>query len=254
MSPEKDIVNVWLNRRGFFTVNDLNAGRNKIVSILALKYQKEKPHILHVEISCSISPSPVLEREKEDLIRKFYDLNVTQKISAYISDFFGGNYDYEKLLVTTKEIELNDIKTIHFEKVLADVVAGLDRQNYRNQVTRTMQLMKYLLLARPAEISEVLGKDRETKTLTTNSREKLVKAIITQSSSIKIFRKKGNEDLLIHMLKNSSLKNPEKLAKALDEVLTPRTANRFLNVLLKQKNLQKAIRTREKRLEEFLEQ
>ncbi len=254
MSPEKDIVNLWLNKRGFFTVNDLNSGKNRVVSILALKYSREKPHILHVELNCSVSPSLVAEAEKEDLIRKFYDSNVIEKISRYIYDFLGEHYDYERVLVTTSDVELKDIKIMKFEKLLADVVSDLDRQNYRSPVTRTMQLIKYLMIAKPYSISEVIGKNREM--VTNTSREKLVKAIITESSSIRIFKKKGNEDILIHMLKNSSLKNPEKLAKALDQVLTKRTASRFLNVLLKQKNLKSAIKEelgKDKNLEEFLE-
>ncbi len=254
MSPQKDIVNMWLNKRGFFTVNDINAGKNKLVSILALKYHKERPQIVHVEVSCSIVSSPVVQKEREDLIRKFYDLNVTQRISSYINEFFGDSYEYERLLVTTKDIELNDIKTFRFEKILAEVVAELDKQNYHNPVTRTMQLIKYLLLAKPSLMSEVLGKNQETKTLTGNSREKLVKALLAQTSSIKIFRKKSNEDLLIHVLKNSSLKNPDTLARALDQVLTPKTADRFLRVLLKQKNLQSALKSKERKLEEFIEQ
>lgn len=255
MSPEKDIVNLWLNRRGFFTVNDLNAGKNRVVDTLALKYHRAKPQILHVEVSCSISSSIVTEKEKEDILKKFYDSNVVKKTNDYINEFMGESYDYERVLVTTSKIELQDVRVIRFEKVLADVVSDLDRQNYRSPVIRTMQLLKYLLIAKPSAISEVIAKNQESNAFTNISREKLVKAIITQSSSIKIFRKKGNEQILIDMLKNSSLKNPEKLAKALDEVLSRRNASKFLNVLLKRKNLNEAIKgeIKEKKLGEFLE-
>jgi hypothetical protein len=42
MSAEKEIVNYWYNKKGFFTINNIKTTNNKDVGILALKYDKNK--------------------------------------------------------------------------------------------------------------------------------------------------------------------------------------------------------------------
>ena len=57
LSAEKEIVDFWLNRKGYFTVNNLKSG-NKDIGILALKFDKGTlTHIMHVEVNCSITGS-----------------------------------------------------------------------------------------------------------------------------------------------------------------------------------------------------
>ena len=55
MSAEKEVVNFWLNRKGYFTVNNLKSG-NKDIGILALKFDKGSlTKVMHVEVNCSIT-------------------------------------------------------------------------------------------------------------------------------------------------------------------------------------------------------
>ena len=55
MSPEKDIVNLWLNRQGFFTVSDINAN-NRVADFVAIR-QRGQVSVQHVELHCSVSPA-----------------------------------------------------------------------------------------------------------------------------------------------------------------------------------------------------
>ena len=59
--------------------------------------------------------------------------------------------------------------------------------------------------------------------------EKFIQNLFEQGAAKKIFNKSSNENILIELLKNSTLKNPERLAAALDKILTKRTATKFLN-------------------------
>ena len=47
MGPEKEIVQLWLNRKGFFTIKDINAG-SRVIDMIAIKQDME-PKIAHVE-------------------------------------------------------------------------------------------------------------------------------------------------------------------------------------------------------------
>ena len=89
MNPEKEIVNLWLNRQGFFTVSDINAN-NRVVDLIGIR-QRNQPVVQHVELHCSVSsPSTVVsEKEKADLLRKFNDSNVTAAVERTIKSYLG---------------------------------------------------------------------------------------------------------------------------------------------------------------------
>ena len=56
MSAEKDIVNFWYNKKGFFTINNLKTSSNKDVGILALKLDNDGVNgVFHIQVSCSIT-------------------------------------------------------------------------------------------------------------------------------------------------------------------------------------------------------
>ncbi len=258
MSPEKDIVNLWLNRQGFFTVSDINAN-NRVVDIIAIR-QKNQPVVQHVELHCSVSsPAAVVnEREKADLLRKFNDTNVVSAVERTIRSYLGRESDYEKVLVTTAQVSLPGISVVRFQEVIKDVVAQLDRQNYRSPIIRALQLVKFVLMASPAAIAALMGKDDSDKhkPLTYHSKEQLLKQLLEQDAALKLFGKKENEQLIISILKNSTLKQPERLAAALETILTKRTATRFLNVLLQQKEVKTAIEeeiSKDQKLVKFLQ-
>jgi predicted nucleic-acid-binding protein len=255
LNPEKAIVNLWLNKKGFFTVHDLNAG-NRVIDLLAIK-QKDGLKIQHIEISCSISPGVVTEKEKRDLLRKFNDSNVIRKVKKAIKNYTGRDADYEKVLISTNNVDLENVKVMSFGSILLDVVKDLDRQYYKNSVTRTMQLLKYLLIAKPSSMAVLFGKEDAYKPLTHAGREAFIKDVLLQDVSKRIFKKQNSEKVLIELLKESSLKQPERLAKALDKIFSKRSSTRFINTLLKQKNVQTAIKeevAKDQNLEKFFRQ
>ena len=256
MSPEKDIVNLWLNRQGFFTVSDINAN-NRVVDIIAIR-QKGQPTVQHVELHCSVSsPAAVVsDKEKADLLRKFNDANVMAAVERTIKTYLGHDAEYEKVLVTTSPVSLPGITVLRFQEVLREVVSQLDRQNYRSPIIRALQLFKFVLLANPASIASLVTKGGSNKHLSYHNKEQLLKELLQQEAALKLFGKKGNEQLIIDILKNSSLKQPERLAAALETILTKRTATRFLNVLLQQKDVKTAIEeeiSKDQKLVKFLE-
>jgi hypothetical protein len=258
LSPEKDIVNLWLNRQGFFTVSDINAN-NRVVDIIAIR-QKGEPVVRHVELHCSVSSptSIVSDREKADLLRKFNDANVVAAVENTIKSYLGHESDYEKVLVTTSHVNLSGITVIRFQEVIKDAVAQLDRQNYRSPTMRTLQLFKFVLMANPASIAMLMGREEadKNKPLTFQNKEQLLKQLLQQDAAVKLFGKKENEQMIVNLLKNSTLKQPERLAKALESILTKRTATRFLNVLLQQKEIKTAIEeeiSKDQKLANFLQ-
>ena len=87
MSSEKEVINFWLNRKGYFTVNNLKSG-NKDIGILALKFDKGTlNHIMHMEISCSLTGFSDQNYAIDKLIDdKFDDKDITNAIKKYTKD------------------------------------------------------------------------------------------------------------------------------------------------------------------------
>lgn len=81
MNAEKDIVNIWLNQHGFFTVRDINA-KNRVIDFLAYKPGEV---IQHIEVNCSVSSSNITQHERSELARQFDDSNVTSILQHKIS-------------------------------------------------------------------------------------------------------------------------------------------------------------------------
>ena len=255
MSPEKDIVNLWLNRQGFFTVSDINAN-NRVVDFVGIR-QRGQVLVQHVELHCSVSPSAILnDKDKAELLRKFNDENVVSVVNATIRNCLGKDFEYEKILVTTAQVSLPGIPVVRFQDVLKDVVSQLDRQNYRSPTIRALQLVKFVLMANPQTMAALVGKDGVTKSLTHHNKEQLLRQLLQQDVAVKLFSRKENEQLIVNLLKTSTLKQPERLASALESILTKRTATRFLNVLLQQKEVKTAIEeeiSKDQKLVRFLE-
>ena len=249
MNPEKEIVNLWLNRKGFFTINDINAGK-RVIDIVAVR----QSHVRHVEVFCSVSSRLISEKDKAELLEKFNSPNVLAAVKQVVPSQLQGDAEYEKVLVSTDNLSLEGVTVVPFKIVLAEVMRMLDKQYYKNSVVRTMQLMKYVLMSEASSLTPILVNDDKNKALTSQEKELMVMELLSQPSSLKIFKKKVNEQLVIELLKISTLHQPERLASALEQFLTPRSASRFMNVLLKQKNIQTAIKeeiTKDQKLERF---
>jgi hypothetical protein len=105
-------------------------------------------------------------------------------------------------------------------------------------------------------LASLFAKGDSNRPLTYHNKEQLLKQLLQQDVALKLFGKKQNEPLIISILKNSTLKQPERLAAALEAILTKRTATRFLNVLLQQKDVKSAIEeeiSKDQKLVKFLE-
>ena len=160
LDAEKRIVNLWLNKKGFFTINDINAGKN-VIDILALKFKNSVlEKVVHVEVSCSLGGEfPVDYYEK-----KFESSDVKNKISEVVKNFVGSSVSYEKMLITNSRLKqgsIPNVNIIKFGNVLEEVFKKLDKQNYQNSITRTLQLVKYILLKKKSfSLVKTTKKDR----------------------------------------------------------------------------------------------
>src|SRR3989338_1328296 len=254
MSPEKDIVNWWLNRKGFFTINSIKVSQNKEIDILAIKFGEEIK-IYHVEVSCSVS-SGNIAFDREDIresiqkfaVKKFEDKEIIKKLGRSIEEFVGQQRSCEKILVlgafsksmkekAVRELKEMQINVFGFEDVLLEVLTNLDRQNYRHPTIRNLQLVKYLLLSNPEKLSSLLG--RKSDVLNQFTREELIKALLHREEFIRALQKESNEHILVNILRSSSLKKPERLAKVLDEeILSKRTKKKFSEAIAKERAAQ----------------
>ncbi len=245
MSPEREIVNLWLNRKGFLTITGINAG-SRVIDFIAVKNRKsgnEDPQVMHVEVSCSIAANILFEKDRNELDKMFYDSNVARAVENAISASLGKQCSYDNVLVTNfQNLNLQGVSIIKFDDILFDVVRDMDKQRYRSQTIRTIQLIKYLLISNPSRMSELLSKQSLYKPMTSSAKEALIKELLSQDVGKKIFSKPSNEQLLVDILRASSLRQPERLANALEEVLTKRTGSRLFNLLLQKKDIQTAIK------------
>ena len=58
MNTEKEIVNYWLHKNGFFTINSIKAGHNKEIDVLAAKIKNGSlEKFQQIELSTSLSKS-----------------------------------------------------------------------------------------------------------------------------------------------------------------------------------------------------
>lgn len=251
MNPDKELVNFWLHKNNFFTISSIKAGQNKEINLLALKIKNGLvDKVQQIEIVCSISNIPNLTLDKSNveksirnfINKKFDDKFIKKKVKEIIKEFGGNVNEYEKIIIlgrmskvnkdkTISLLEGNGIKVIKYEDVLYDVLNLLDKQDY-NEIIRTTQLLKYLLFAHPENLAKLIDKG---DALNQNTREEFVKELIKQEEIKRVLNKPENEALLIDLLKNSSLKKPEKLAELVSKnMLTSRTRQRFLDEFLKQ--------------------
>ena len=246
MSAEKEVVNFWLNRKGYFTINNLKSG-NKDMGILALKFDKGTlTHIMHVEVSCSISGFNEQNNSFENVIYgKFDDRSILDAIKKYTKDM-GNDINVENVAVfnslpkargeTTKKLEKNGITIVEFEDVISDVMKELRTEYFKNDVIRTMQITKFLLMQNPKKFVDVLY-----STLSPAKRREFLTELLSRDDVIKEFRK-TNEERLALILKMAMIK-PGKLAEMLEKgVLNRRTRKPFIDSLIRQEKTGKVYR------------
>ena len=242
MSAEKDMLNFWLNKRGFFTINNIKFS-NRDLGIIALKFEKENiKEINHYGILCSITNS-VQDSVDKIIEEKFTNKNMQKTIKKYSNNISNSepkkyivlsNLNSNKKLIIEKFKEKN-VEVIEFENVLADVIKDVDKQYYKNDIIRSLQLIKYLFMTNPKNMVDVLINN----ILNQNGRKEFMKELLEKESIIKEFRK-TNEERLAEILKYSTLKDPQKLAELLENnVLNRKTRKPFLSSLLEQRKIKK---------------
>jgi len=243
LSAEKEIVNFWLNRRGYFTVNNLKSG-NKDIGILALKFNKGTlTHVMHVEISCSLTGYSDQNYAIDKIIdEKFDDKNITVAIKKYTKEM-SKDVEMENVAVLNslpknkedivRKLEKNGIILVEFEDALSDVMKELKTGYFKNDVIRTLQISKFLLMQNPKKLVDVLY-----NTLSISKKREFLAELLNRDDVIKEF-KKTNEERLSAILKQAMIK-PDKLAEMLErDVLNRRTRKPFITSLMKQKKIGK---------------
>ncbi len=245
MSAEKEIVNFWCNKKGFFTISNIKVN-NKDVGILAINHESKE--VLHIQVSCSLTgtiDSKEMGISAEKISEeKFYDDAISDSVKKNIS--FIENPAIKRVLVLSslpkskkasiiKEFAIMDVEIMEFENILYDTLERLDTQYYKNGMIRALQLVKFLLFTEPEKISKLLSG------LTPSSRKEFLSSILDNEEIVKEF-KKTNSERLAAILKNSSIK-PSELAEMLEHnVLNKRTRKMFLNSFMEQENIRKLIK------------
>jgi hypothetical protein len=237
LSAEKEIVNFWLNSKGYFTINNLKSG-NKDIGILALKYDKGGlKRAVHIDVFCSITGFADQSHIFEKIIfEKFNDRNVVDTIDEYTRNI--GAVELENVAVynslpknrkeLVKKFEKNNIKLFEFENILADVMKELKTGYFKDDVIRTLQIVKFLLISNPKKFVDVLYSN-----LSPAKRREFVIELLNRDDIIKEF-KRTNQERLALILKQAMIK-PEKLAEMLEkDVLNRKTRKSFIASFMEQ--------------------
>ena len=253
MSAEKEIVNYWYNKKGLFTINNLKTSGNKDAGILALKFDKDKVNeVFHIEVSCSITNNITdttnLSKSISNIVdEKFEDKNIVDTISNHIKQFSIQKNRIKKIIILgavpksrrseiVREFNQKEVEVIEFENILYDVMEQLDTQYYRNDIIRTLQLTKFLLLSEPTKMAKLLVNNN----FTSSSRKEFLSSILAKDEIVKEFRK-TNIERLAAILKNSGLKASELAEMLENNVLNKKTRKMFLTSLMEQENMRKIV-------------
>jgi len=266
MSAEKEIVNYLYNKKGLFTINNIKTSSNRDCGILALKFDKDRVNeVFHIEVSCSITNNIAettnLSKSISRIVdEKFEDKSITEAVNNHIKQFSIQKSKIKKIMILgavpksrkseiIREFNQREVEVIEFENILYDVMENLDTQYYKNDIIRTLQLTKFLLLSEPTKLAKFLVDD----SFTSNSRKEFLSNILSNDEIIKEFRK-TNVDRLAAILKNSGLKAAE-IAEMLEHnVLNKKTRKMFLNSLMQQENIRKLAKPKKiRKLETSLE-
>ncbi len=249
MDAERKIISWWLNKKGFFTINSVKVARNREIDFIAIKIEEGKVEkILHIESACSVSSMDTLKPAK--YAERFNDKAVVKKVKETIKFHVGQDYVYDKLLVigvTSRLADFQKLKETHgidikeFRSVIFDVFKTLDRQNYFNNTIRTLQLVKFILLSGPKRLAELFQAKDDHKILKKDTRKQFIMNLLSDPVTRKTLEKEGAEEIIIQLLKHSSLNKPERLARVLgEEIITPRARKKFVETLLSVEAMQKA--------------
>lgn len=243
MSAEKEVVNFWLNRKGYFTISNLKHA-NKDVGILALKFDKNSlSKVMHIDVFCSLTGSIDQNYLMTKVIdEKFNDKKIMEIVRKHTKDL-NYNSDVKRIIILNsmpkgkdkikEKLEKIGITTFEFEDILSDTMKELKTEYFRDDVIRTLQIIKFLLLANPKKFVEVLCDNLSKPKIS-----ELMSELLDREEIIKDFRK-TNLDKMSLILKHAMIK-PEKLAEMLEnDVLNRRTRKSFVDSLVEQQKVGK---------------
>jgi hypothetical protein len=254
MSAEKEIINFWCNKKGYFTVSNLKSN-NRDLGIVAIKADSNEA--THIQVSCSLTgfdESTPVEKISEE---RFYDDSVISAVQNIVPQ----GIKWKKMLVLSsipkskkenimKEFRMMDIEVVEFENIIHETFLELDTHYYKNDVIRTMQLMKFVLN----------DSSRLAKMIVNNSsasRKEFVSTILDEKSIMKEFRM-TNKERLGTILKSSGIR-PEELAHLLEhDVLNNKTRKIFIDSLNEQEKIKRVVskivakKKKEMSLEKFM--
>ena len=246
MSAEKEIVNYWYNKKGFFTINNLKTGNNRDAGLLAIKLKDGRvEEACHVQVSCSITGSiseaaGIGKSVGKIVDEKFIDLKIQPLALEFLQEsgiknvIVLGSVPKSRKSEIIKEFSQKDVTAIEIEEILYDVFEQLDTQYYKNDILRALQLTKFLLLSEPEKLAKMLAND----CFTSNSRKEFISSILDRDEIVREFRK-TNADRLGTILKNSGLK-PDELAGIIENnILNKKTRKLFLSSLMEQEKARK---------------
>tara|TARA_Y100000310_G_C20698277_1_gene827266 strand:- start:268 stop:1089 length:822 start_codon:yes stop_codon:yes gene_type:complete len=244
MSSEKEIVNYWYNKRGFFTINNVKTSNNKDAGILALKFDNEGvSKIYHLGVSCSITNNVTdttnLDQAVKDVMRiKFNNKDIKKAVEKNLKNFkinknavvkviILGSVSKNKRKDIVSKFSEYGVSVIEFDEILYEVMDQLDTRYYRNDIIRSLQLMKYLLLNQPEKMSQLIA-----SSLSHSSRKELISNMMDKDEIIKEF-KMTNKDRLGSIIKSSKIKTDE-LVEVLDKnVLNNKNRKGFVENIMR---------------------
>ncbi len=258
MSAEKEIVNYWYNRKGFFTINNIKAN-NRDIGLLALKFGKNAAsEILHVEVSCSItnnvSDTKNLSKSINAIIEeKFYNKSIVKALFEHVRRLSVEDISIRKVMVfgavpksrkkeIIAEFGRKNVEVIEFENVLFEVLDKMDTQYYKNDIIRSLQLMKFILFNEPAKMANLLSN------LSSNSRKKFLSMILEKDEIMREF-KKTNSERLGAILRNSKIKPGELASMLQNNILNKKTRKPFLDSLMQEESSRKIMQPKKKKME-----
>ena len=259
MSAEKEIVNYWYNKKGLFTINNIKTSSHKDAGILALKFDKDRvDEVFHIDVSCSITNNIAETANLTKSVSKIVDEKFDYAKMPSLIPAFLSEIKIKKIIILgavpksskseiIKEFNQRNVDVIEFEDILSDVLEQMDTKYYRNDIIRTLQLTKFLLLSEPTKLAKLLVNDA----FSSNSRKEFLSNILDKDEIVKEF-KKTNIERLSAILKNSGLK-PNELAEMIGHnILNKKTRRLFLNSLMEQENIRKLDKPKKARKMETL--
>jgi hypothetical protein len=201
----------------------------------------------HIEISCSLT-SGLSEKDIKKAIQKFINKTfneaiIIKKVNSILKKITGEKIEYKKILVLSnipssreeiiiEEFKSKNINIIKFEDIITEIILDLDTQYYRDDVLRTLQLTKFLLLTKPDKLAILLEKKGKHSILNQKTKQKFIDLFISQDDKI---LKNMKIEKISKLIKYSKLKDPEHLAKVIvEELISSKSKRKFLEAIVNQ--------------------